>query len=150
MGGRETHADVEMVVAEVAARVRRLHDHLLALHGPAREGQLVAGAAPAALGAAGDVHGRVAVGQVVGHGPRALVGAHEGRPAVAGALGVGAAERVVVLVAGEHGAGAQRRLVGPGAGRLAAVPVAGRGAAAGGGHGGQGEEEGEEGEEGGF
>lgn len=97
------------------------------------------------------MHGRESVRELVADSPRTLVRAHVRRAAVAGALYVRAAERIVVLVAGRYGTGAELGFAGPGTRRLAAVPVAGGGAAAGDeGQGGGGEEEGEEGEEGGF
>ncbi len=139
-----------MVVPQITARVRRLHDELLALDRPAREGQLVAGATPARLVAPGHVHRRPAVAVRLVDGPRAVVGAHEGAAAiVAAGLGVATVvERPVALVAGAHG---RRRiaLLGPAARRLAAVPVPGRLAVARRALGGRLEEEGQQRKEGG-
>lgn len=94
------HGDVKVVLAEVAARVAGLDDHLLPRDGAAREGELVAGAAPRLLVGAGELDRRPAVRHRVVDRPRALVRAHVRRAAaIAPALGVRRAQRVVRLVA---------------------------------------------------
>lgn len=138
-----------MIIPQVPPGIRRLHNQLLPIHRPTRKRQLVARAAPARLVTPRDVDRRPAVRVRRVDGPRGLRRAHKGRPAaVAPGLGVAAVvEGAVALVARAHG---RRRvaLLGPAAGGLAAVPVAGRLAGAGGALGeGGGEEEGEEGQE---
>lgn len=144
MRGRctETYRNVKVVLAKVAARVRRLNNHLLPAHGPARELKLIASAAPIALRLPVDPHRRPPVRQVIVHRPRRVRRAHEGAAARLAARGRVApvAEGAVVDVAGAEGALGEGRLAGPGARGLAAVPVAGGGAGAGGlGGGGEGE-----------
>ncbi|KFY84265.1 hypothetical protein V500_09447 [Pseudogymnoascus sp. VKM F-4518 (FW-2643)] len=137
-----------LILAKVTTRIRRLHDHLLARHRAARKGQLVAGTAPARLRPTRYRDRSVSICQAVRDGPWALIRAHVGwATVVAGGLGVWVGEHVVVLVTGLHGAALEGGLACPGAGWLAAVPVAGCLPRAGDGEGGGGEEEGEEGEE---
>ncbi|KDN64537.1 hypothetical protein CSUB01_02900 [Colletotrichum sublineola] len=127
-------SNVKVVLSQVPAGVRGLHDHLLPGHGPACEGEFVACAAPLGLGAPEDPHGRPPVREVVVDGPGRVTAAHVRAPpgVTPGASGAAVGERVVVAVAGRHGPGGQLgSLAGPGAGGLAAVPVAGRRARAG-------------------
>jgi len=70
------HGKIEVVLSEVTAGVGGLHDHLLAAHGSGREGQLVAGAAPSALGLTRQLDSSKTIGEVIVDGPRALVGTH--------------------------------------------------------------------------
>ncbi|KAH8168092.1 hypothetical protein CIB48_g129 [Xylaria polymorpha] len=123
------HQQVEVVVAEVAARVGALHDHGLARDRPRREVELVARAAPRALGPAPDRRRREPVRQLVVDRPRRVVAARVGAAAVAARLGVGVAQRVVARVARRRRR-RYRRLAAPRAARLAAVPVPRRHAAA--------------------
>lgn len=151
LGARvRAYRQVKMIVSQITSRIRSLHDQLLPVHRPARKRQLVAGAAPGRLVGAGDVDRRPAVRRRLVDGPGALARAHEGVAAVvAPGLGVAAVvEGAVVLVARLHGTG-RVALLRPAARGLAAVPVAGRLAAARGALGRRGEEEGEEGDEGG-
>lgn len=116
-----------MVLAQVAAGIAGLDNHLLAADGPARESELVAGAAPRGLGLAGDAHGSPTVAERVADGPGALVRAHVGGAAVVAAR-LGRA----VVVEGRVRSRARPdqlpavRLQRPPARRLAAVPVARR------------------------
>lgn len=113
-----------MILPQIAPRITRLHNHLLAADRSTRERELVARAAPSRLGLAADADGGPAVGHGVVDGPGALVGAHEGAAAaVAAALGRAVVvQRLVVLAARAHQLAAVR-LRRPPAARLAAVPV---------------------------
>jgi len=156
------HGDVKVVLAEVAAGVRRLHDHFLAGDGAGCESQsrrhhasalkslrpeewqsiLIARAAPAIFRPARQLCGGESIRKTVVYGPGALVAAHEGLAAavIARALGRHVGQRVVALVAAADGL-VDGRLARPSAGSLAAVPVARRAACSlRGGEGGEGEE----------
>jgi hypothetical protein len=124
-GKRETYAEIELIRAKITTGIRSLDNHLLPRHRAARERQLVTRAAPARLITACDRHRGVTVRERVRDGPWALVRAHVCGAAVAGGLGRRAGEHIVVCVAGVDGAGGEGGLAGPGAGGLAAVPVAG-------------------------
>lgn len=120
-----THRNIKVILPQITPRIRSLHDHLLARDGPARERELVAGAAPCLLVGAGELDGGPAVGRGLIDGPGALVGAHVGAAAdavVAAALGIGSAQGPVALVARLHEL-ARVGLEPPSAARLAAVPV---------------------------
>lgn len=111
-----------MVAAEVTTSVRGLNDHGLSGDGGGGEGDLVAGAAPRRLSAATEGRGGETVGEVVADLPGREVAAGVCAATVTSALGVGAAEGVVVRVACVDW-GAHVGLAGPCARGLAAVPV---------------------------
>jgi len=70
------HGEIELVGSKITSGVGCLHDHLLPLHGAARERQLVASTTPAGFGAASDGSGSESVRQSLGDCPGRLVGAH--------------------------------------------------------------------------
>lgn len=114
-------SEIELALANVAASVGGLDDHLLACNGGGSESELVARAAGVRLRkTSGD--GGEAVGEVVGNDPGRLVGAHVGISALAGGGGVEVGEGRVVLVADGYGV-RDVGLAGPRAGALAAVPL---------------------------
>ena len=69
-----TYRNVKLCRAHVATRVRGLHNHLLPRNGTARERKRIALAASRVVGA----DGSESIGQLVVHGPWALVAAHVG------------------------------------------------------------------------
>lgn len=99
----------------------RLRDGLAWLVVWARLSVRIACAAPRALGAAPEICGGKAVGQLVVDGPGGLVGAVVSRSAVASRGYTGVRDAVVVGLAGEDGL-VDGGLAGPRARRLAAVP----------------------------
>ena len=119
---RKTNSQIKLRLPNITPRIRRLHHHLLPLHGPTRERQLIARATARVARA----HGREAIRQVVGDGPGRLVAAHVGAAAGAPRLHVGVGERLVLNVAGADGGG-DAVFAGPGAGGFAAVPGGWRG-----------------------
>jgi hypothetical protein len=154
-----------VIVPEVAACVRRLHDHLFTTDGAGCERQsnhrcqslrlyvserlqdlLIAGTAPVALRLASKLHSCKPIRKAIVDRPGRLVGAHEGRAtALAAVLRSKTGERVVTLVAALDGL-VHVGLARPSAGAFAAVPVAGRLACIIGGDGCEAGGEGEEGE----
>jgi hypothetical protein len=114
-------SEIELALADVAAGVGGLNDHLLACNRGGSESELVARAAGIRLGEPGGDGGE-AVGEVVGDDPGRLVGAHVGISALARGDGVEVGERRVVLVADGYGV-RDVGLAGPRAGALAAVPL---------------------------
>ena len=122
---KATYSKIELRAPNIRPRIRSLYDHRLPANCTAREGELIA---LAALGARRRDR-REAVRQVRRDGPWALVRAHVRRAPAASRSRRRIAERLVFRVAAlDCGVDAQCGEVVPGAGRLAAVPIASGGA----------------------
>lgn len=91
-----------MIIPQIPARIRRLHDQLLPIHRPARKSELITSTAPIRLVAPRDIHRRPAIRDGLVDSPGSLRRTHEGITAViAAGLGVAAVvQGPVILVAG--------------------------------------------------
>lgn len=125
MGG-ETYTDIELIGAQIATRIRSLHNHLLPSHGTTRERKFITSTAPALLSSSSNVHSGVSICQVIGDSPGRFVGAHVRSSAITARDGIGVSQWVVVDIASFHGSGTRSEcgLARPGTGWLTAIPVA--------------------------
>jgi hypothetical protein len=100
---KETYTDIELVRAQISARVGSLHNHLLSRHSTTCEGKFITGTAPGILASTSNIHSCISICQVICDSPGSLVRAHVCSPSIAARYGVGVSERVVVNIACLHG-----------------------------------------------